>query len=229
MATKAGEKNCAVKICSKCIVEKSPAEFHRDSTRKDGLYPNCKQCRTIYSKQYSALNKEQKKKKAAKYYIKNKVKIAIVEKRYREAHKKERAERGKKYDKLHKVEIAIRKKKYEQIHKNEIAIRRREYDQTDKGKESRRKRAHKRRVLKYGGVYELFDPKNVFERDQYTCQLCKQKTKPDLKNHHDSLYPNLDHIIPLSKGGSHTMTNTQCLCHQCNMEKGSNNLLKKVG
>ena len=31
--------------------------------------------------------------------------------------------------------------------------------------------------------------------------------------------PELDHIIPLSKGGAHTPENTQCVCRQCNSEK----------
>ena len=35
------------------------------------------------------------------------------------------------------------------------------------------------------------------------------------------IYPNLDHIIPLKKGGSHTRLNSQCLCHKCNIIKGS--------
>lgn len=61
----------------------------------------------------------------------------------------------------------------------------------------------------------------VFERDGYICQSCGKKTRPDFKNQFHSLYPNLDHIIPLSKGGAHTKLNTQCLCRLCNLEKGA--------
>lgn len=33
--------------------------------------------------------------------------------------------------------------------------------------------------------------------------------------------PEIDHIIPLSKGGSHTYDNIQLLCRMCNIKKGS--------
>lgn len=29
----------------------------------------------------------------------------------------------------------------------------------------------------------------------------------------------LDHIVPISKGGPHTYSNTQCLCRDCNLKK----------
>lgn len=32
----------------------------------------------------------------------------------------------------------------------------------------------------------------------------------------------IDHIIPLSKGGTHTVENVQPLCVNCNCKKGTN-------
>ena len=32
-------------------------------------------------------------------------------------------------------------------------------------------------------------------------------------------YAHLDHIIPLSKGGPHLLSNVQTLCRKCNLEK----------
>lgn len=33
-----------MKTCSKCKADKSAAEFSKDKSRKDGLYPHCKEC-----------------------------------------------------------------------------------------------------------------------------------------------------------------------------------------
>ena len=51
----------------------------------------------------------------------------------------------------------------------------------------------------------------VFERDKYQCQSCgKTNEETEL---------NIDHIIPLAKGGSNDISNLQTLCRSCNQKK----------
>ncbi len=52
----------------------------------------------------------------------------------------------------------------------------------------------------------------IYERDGYRCQICGRRTD-DLE---------IDHIIPISRGGKSTPDNLQTLCHRCNYRKGSN-------
>ena len=54
---------------------------------------------------------------------------------------------------------------------------------------------------------------NVFQRDNYTCQICGATAKDGAKLH-------VDHIIPVSKGGKTVMSNLQILCDRCNIGKG---------
>ena len=57
----------------------------------------------------------------------------------------------------------------------------------------------------------------VAERDSWTCKLCR---KPIPKDPQDQrLRASLDHIIPLSKGGSHTYENSQITHVVCNLLK----------
>ncbi len=51
----------------------------------------------------------------------------------------------------------------------------------------------------------------VFQRDNYQCQSC-DKTHPETQLQ-------IDHIIPLAKGGSNDISNLQTLCCQCNQQK----------
>lgn len=51
----------------------------------------------------------------------------------------------------------------------------------------------------------------IYERDGYRCQICGRRTR-DLE---------VDHIIPIAKGGKSTPDNLQTLCHRCNYRKGS--------
>lgn len=72
---------------------------------------------------------------------------------------------------------------------------------------------HRRRATKFGVPFEVVDRIKVFARDRWRCQMCARKvTKDDAE---------LDHIVPLSKGGPHNYANTQCACKQCNRAKGN--------
>ncbi len=79
----------------------------------------------------------------------------------------------------------------------------------------------RKRARRYGVAYETVSPALVFERDGWQCQICRQATPIELRGSHDDKAPELDHIVPMSKGGPHSYTNTQCLCRACNRNKGS--------
>ncbi len=53
--------------------------------------------------------------------------------------------------------------------------------------------------------------KYIFQRDNYQCKSCG-KTHLETKL-------NIDHIIPLAKGGSNDISNLQTLCQACNQLK----------
>ncbi|PZS03910.1 MAG: HNH endonuclease [Candidatus Chloroheliales bacterium] len=52
--------------------------------------------------------------------------------------------------------------------------------------------------------------REIFIRDEYTCQYCGLRTR-DLT---------LDHVVPKSKGGAHTWENLVSACRSCNHRKG---------
>ncbi|MCU9808106.1 HNH endonuclease [Paraclostridium sp. AKS46] len=56
----------------------------------------------------------------------------------------------------------------------------------------------------------------IKERDNYTCQKCGIST-----NDERNLLLEIDHIIPISKGGMSTEENLQTLCWKCNRTKGA--------
>ena len=57
----------------------------------------------------------------------------------------------------------------------------------------------------------------VFKKDNWTCRMCS--TKVQKVNIYANDAAELDHIIPISKGGTHTLDNVQTLCRQCNQFK----------
>lgn len=71
-------------------------------------------------------------------------------------------------------------------------------------------------------VSENVNPTTVFERDGWRCQCCRKATTRERRGTYHPRAPELDHIIPLSKGGDHTYRNTQLLCRACNAAKSDN-------
>lgn len=67
---------------------------------------------------------------------------------------------------------------------------------------------------------ERFDPIEVLDRDRWRCHLCGIATPKRLRGTYAPSAPELDHIIPLSKGGEHSRRNTACACRACNLAKG---------
>lgn len=86
-------------------------------------------------------------------------------------------------------------------------------------KRNRRVGKLKRAASMRGVFCESVDPFKVFDRDGWRCKLCGIKTPKAKRGAYDDDAPELDHIIPLSKGGAHTYLNTQCACRKCNRDK----------
>ncbi|MBC8503025.1 MAG: HNH endonuclease [Nitrosopumilus sp.] len=55
----------------------------------------------------------------------------------------------------------------------------------------------------------------VFKNANYKCQECG--------NTKDNTILEIDHIRPVSQGGSNELDNLQCLCKECNMAKKNRN------
>lgn len=92
----------------------------------------------------------------------------------------------------------------------------------------RRIRRQKERALLRMVKVDNVNPVKVFETYQWHCSYCNVHTPPHLKGSTLDNAPELDHIIPLSKGGLHSYVNTQLLCRKCNRIK-SNNIIPKYG
>jgi len=68
---------------------------------------------------------------------------------------------------------------------------------------------------------ERFDPIDVLERDGWRCYICGVGTPRHLRGTHAPNAPELEHKMPISKGGDHSMANTACACRACNIKKGA--------
>jgi hypothetical protein len=77
--------------------------------------------------------------------------------------------------------------------------------------------------LKPGAIQAYYSRDTILKRDDYTCYLCGGKVDLNapynMKEEGWEMYPHLDHVIPLSKGGDDTPDNVRTTHAKCNMAK----------
>lgn len=69
------------------------------------------------------------------------------------------------------------------------------------------------RIRANGGNHSFGEWQNLKAQYDWTCPACN-KSEPEIKLTED-------HIVPLSKGGSHNIENIQPLCMNCNQKKST--------
>lgn len=138
--------------------------------------------------------------------------IAAYKKEWYKANKTRIADLRKSYCQANKVEIAKKKKAYNQANKVKIAARTKLYQQSNP--EIFRRAKQKRRAIKrqaFGTISKGITEK-LMALQRGKCAVCKASVKD---KHH------LDHIMPLSLGGTNEDSNIQILCPSCNCSKGA--------
>ena len=237
------------KICSRCKQEKPLSEFKNDRTRKDGRYPQCRSCEREYrdaniekikehKKEFRETNSEKIKASKHQYYLNNSDKLKEKGRAHYVEHREEiiatareyyksnfetvrlskqqyyraNRERALEYLKVwrfaNKQRIAFLDRRYRENHREEKRDYERQYYARNPHIEKAKK--HRRRALiQAGGSFTSMEFKALCEHYENRCLSCGEVKK---------LTP--DHVIPLSKGGSNTISNIQPLCLDCNIHKG---------
>ncbi len=200
------------------INKKEYAKKYKDSIaeyQKEYAIKN-KQRTTKYKKEYYKKNKSILQEKGKAYYVDNLEKI----KKYKEENS-EKIKKSKKLSNLkHKEKISKYRKEYRLKNKEKIKKYHSEYMSSEKGLMSARNSRHKRKFLRLNGsdntipdrvryplskeLQDLLDIQNN-KCNNCGCSLTEGK--------------HLDHWVPLSKGGTHSIDNVVWLCPTCNMSK----------
>lgn len=81
-------------------------------------------------------------------------------------------------------------------------------------------KATRRARIANAPLVDNIDPIAVLSRDKWKCHICGRKTPKKLRGTIEDNAPEMDHIIPLARGGTHTWDNVACACRKCNSDKG---------
>jgi 5-methylcytosine-specific restriction endonuclease McrA len=223
-----------MKRCRKCGEEKPLSEFHKNAQNRDRLSSLCKPCNCAHAAAYRNANLEKERERARaraaaedpeqkrarqrawcaanlerRRAIVAKSAAANAEKRaaYRAANKERKAAANAAYGAANRERLAKNNAAWCAANPDKVAAH-------GRARQARR-RARKRNTecdptANHQTVAAMFGS---------TCYICGVLTEPNAPPR--SRYKaELEHVIPLSKGGTHTFDNLRIACHRCNRRKG---------
>lgn len=171
-----------------------------------------KEAKRVYDKIYYESNKERIKTRCKVWRDAHPEKARTVCKAYRDAHPDEEKARHKAYRKANPT----CNQEYYENNKERLKAVTGTWRKANPDKCRRNNR--KRRALKQETQIEPINEKIVYLRDGWICQHCKKRVDKRLK-YPNPISPSLDHIIPLTQGGTHTYNNVQLAHFGCNSSK----------
>jgi len=205
-----------MKICNKCKINKSLSEFSNRKTSKDGKDSTCKECRAIYR----ASVRDKTKSYNLQYRKDNKEAMSASHKEWQS----ENREHIKEYNKSYQIENKEAMSEYYLDNKDRLLDGQKAYRKTVMGKAVSANYAHKRRVISSGGNLPMDSRDYPTSKELQELKVSQENKCAYCDCDLDYITPkavHLDHVIPLSKGGTHTLDNVVWSCATCNMSKGA--------
>jgi 5-methylcytosine-specific restriction endonuclease McrA len=200
------------KTCSKCQQLLLTTCFNKFSRGKDGLSAWCKECNKKYQKAHQAKNAETYKAKAKIYRQDNKAKLKEANRKYYELNKESRLARNAEWRLVNADRKKLSDKNWQKNNpekRKQIAATwfRNHPDKASLNRQIRRAR------LKNAKFFEVTS-KDIAKIMAGNCIYCGAYSE------------HVDHVIPLSRGGQHSVGNLVPSCQKCNLSKNNKTIME---
>lgn len=181
------------KICKQCNEEKTYEDFYPKVGCKDNISTICKECHKMNMAEYRLNHPE-----------------VMLE--YRKNNKESLSRKSNEYNKANREHVTKVYREYRRRNKEYF----REYDKRRYHNNPEPRKAlsavGRSRRKNAEGIFTYTDIAKLFFKQQGKCVYCGEEL---VKGQH------IDHIMPLSKGGTNWPDNLQLLCPTCNLRKNA--------
>lgn len=192
------------KTCARCGIWKELTEFAIDKVRRDGHHPCCKACKRAEYRISYAKDPETRRERSKAW--------AKAHPEYTQAY--EAARRGTRltayrtWCAAHRKELNAKRQAYNAAHREENKARHRAYKRANPGKLRAQWHNGRARRMGVGGTHTAAEWRALRDWFGNVCLRCGTADRICV-----------DHVVPLSKGGTNTISNLQPLCGSCNRRK----------
>ena len=181
----------SIRVCSRCNEPKPESEYNFRNRAKGYLNSCCRKCDNKISASYLEKNREAEKARKRAYYQANKARLLEHKKGY--------------YEK-NKVVILYKAKSYRDENQERIKTVSREYFANNR--ELQRHHARLRKIRKKTNGLFLVSLKDEKRIKNQPCFYCGSTQSIQI-----------DHVVPLVRGGTHSIGNLVAACASCNNQK----------
>ena len=214
------------KTCTSCGETKTVAEFHKDKSRRDGLSNACKCCNMARIAEWQKANPEKSRANAAKWQKANPEKRRSQDAKWRKANPDKVRAGDAEWRKANPEKRRAGVAKWQKANPDKVRAQAAKWQKANP--EKRRATESMRRArIRNAECENGVSLETVAMRDGWLCYICDVETDPKLPPHHPRK-AELEHVVPLSRGGSHTFANLKVACHRCNGVKGAHRTPEEV-
>lgn len=180
------------RTCTKCGERKLLTEFYKEKLSPDGVAASCKVCKSDQTKQRRLVNKDRINQRAKE--LRDSKREIITE--------QNRAKRLRNLEKTREQSRAW----------------------TKRNPSANSAKARRRRARECNNGWEIYTEQQVLDQYGTACHLCTKEVnleaprRPGIPGWEDGLH--IDHVLPISKGGSDTLDNVRPAHGSCNIKKG---------
>lgn len=198
-----------MKICCKCQTKKPFDEFRKGRSK-------CKQCAYAEKRAWYQRHHDKVKADARQYYHKTKDLRLVQMREWRNSHQQYRKEKRREWHQANKPDQNIKTRQYYATHKKQIYEKHKEWRLADPTL-SRWHASVRHQRLK-GTPNDLTREQWLARLEEFGhhCAYCWAEGVPLTQ----------DHLIPIVKGGAHTIDNVVPACKPCNAKKQARSMLE---
>lgn len=207
------------KTCCRCKTPLPLSSFNLDSGKADGFDVMCRACRKEQKADYYRRNRDKVIAKVSEYQRQNPDNVNERNRRsYRRNRETRQAYQATYYAQNREI-VNQRVSRSKARNRTYYAQKSRQWFKENPTKAAEYQAARRARKLASPEI-EAIDRMAIYERDAGICQLCGLPVDLSLPARHPMRFT-LDHIIPLARGGPHTMANLQTAHGKCNSRKSA--------